>query len=80
MCCFVCRISRKLDLLYGGYGGRCLEYKEKNGTPLWEKTHLQGKMGEKKKKTVRSEVLSAFFLLKKMHAEVATSLFANQNL
>ena len=49
MCCFVCRVSRKVDLLRGGCGGRCLEHKEKNCTPLWEKAHLQGKMGGKKK-------------------------------
>ena len=51
MCCFVCRVSRKVDLLRGGCGGRCLEHKEKKLHAAVGKSTFARQNGGEKKKT-----------------------------
>ena len=72
---FVCRVSRKVGLLKRRVRRSVLRGKIKNCTPLWRKAHLQVKMYK------TPHVWTTFWSsnVEKLHAAVAKSTFASQN-
>ena len=72
---FVCRVSRKVGLLKRRVRRSELRGEIKNCTPLWRKAHFEVKMH----KTWRSRSTFWSSDVEKMHAAVAKSTFASQN-
>ena len=72
---FVCRVSRKVGLLKRRVRRSVLRGEIKNCTPLWRKAHLQVKMYK------TPHVWTTFVCsdVEKLHAAVAKSTFASQN-
>ena len=72
---FVCRVSRKVGLLKRRVRRSVLRGEIKNCTPLWRKAHFEVKMY--KTRQLRSTFCCS--PVEKMHAAVAKSTFASQN-
>ena len=72
---FVCRVSPKVGLLKRRVRSHVVSGEIKNCTPLWRKAHLQVKMYK------TPHVWTTFWSsdVEKMHAAVAKSTFASQN-